>query len=339
MPIAEYDFLAGLGLAELVRRREVTPAELLEEAIVRAERANPRVNAIVTTLYDQARQEVAGATAPLDREDRRPFAGVPFLVKDLEAAVAGVPLASGSRFLVGYRPARDAEIVTRFRRAGAVSFGKTSNPEFGITPFTEPELHGPARNPWNPARTPGGSSGGAGAAVAAGIVPLAHGSDGGGSIRIPASCCGLFGLKPTRGRTPVGPDASEIWSGLSVPHVLSRSVRDSAAMLDAIAGPEPTAPYWAPPQAGPYLSEVGAPPGRLRIALTKRPHVGSVPLHPDCLAIVCLEVAAIVARAEAAMGRRAGRRDLETSTRITAAIGRQKTALAIAGVNSLEESP
>jgi amidase len=364
LPIADYDSLDGLGLAELVRRREVTPAELLEEAIARAERANPRINAIVTPLYDEARQAVAGATAPLDREDRRPFAGVPFLVKDLEAAVAGVPLAAGSRFLVGYRPPRDAEIVIRFRRAGAVIFGKTSTPELGITPFTEPELHGPARNPWNLGRTPGGSSGGAGAAVAAGIVPLAHGSDGGGSIRIPASCCGLFGLKPTRGRTPVGPDASEIWSGLSVPHVLSRSVRDSAAMLDAIAGPEPTSPYWAPPQAGPYLSEVGAPPGRLRIALTKRPHVGCVALHPDCVAaadaaaklltdlghqveeadldidgdafardffaIVCLEVAAIVARAEAVMGRRAGRRDFETSTKITAAIGRQKTALAIA---------
>jgi amidase len=345
---------------------------VLEEAIARAARAHPRVNAIVTPLYDEARHEIAGATAPLDREDPRPFAGVPFLVKDLDAAIAGQPLAAGSRFLVGYRPARDATIVTRFRRAGAVIFGKTNTPELGITPFTEPELHGPARNPWNPACTPGGSSGGAGAAVAAGIVPLAHGSDGGGSLRIPASCCGLFGLKPTRGRTPVGPDASELWSGLVVPHVLTRSVRDSAAMLDAIAGPEPTSPYWAPPQTRPYLAEVGAPPGRLRVALTKRPHLGTTPVHPDCaaaaddaaklladlghhveeadlgidgaafvrdfFAVVCLEVAAIIARAEQALGRRAGRRDLETSTKITAAIGRQKSALAIAMVRDRLEA-
>ena len=363
MPIAEYDTLDGLGLCDLVRRRQVTAAELLEEAIARAERANPAVNAIVTPLYDAARREAAAAS-PRGDEDRRPFAGLPLLVKDLEAAVAGTPLAGGSRFLRVYKPARDAEIVTRFRRAGAIIFGKTNTPELGITPFTESEAFGPARNPWDLARTPGGSSGGAAAAVAAGIVPIAHGTDGGGSIRIPASCCGLFGLKPTRARTPVGPDASEVWSGLVIPHVLTRSVRDSAAMLDAIAGPERTAPYWAPPQARPYLAEVGAPPGRLRIALTKRPHLGTTPVHPDCaaaaddaaklladlghhveeadldidnaafvrdfFAIVCLEVAAIVARAEQALGRRAGRRDLETSTRITAAIGRQKSALAIA---------
>jgi amidase len=361
--IAEYDTLDGLGLAALVRRREVSAAELLEEAIARAERVGSQVNAIVRPLYAEARGEVAAAAAG-GGADTKPFAGVPFLVKDLDAAIAGVPLTAGSRFLADYRPPHDAEIVSRFRRAGAVIFGKTSTPELGITPYTEPALFGPCRNPWDTTLTPGGSSGGAAAAVAAGMVPLAHGSDGGGSIRIPASCCGLFGLKPTRGRTPAGPDATQLWSGYALGHVLSRSVRDSAAMLDAIAGPEPTSPYWAPPAARPFLDEVGAPPGRLRIALTKRPHLTTVAPHPDCAAaaddagrllaelghhvepadmdidgdafahdffmIVCIEIATIVARAEAALGRRARRRDLETSTAITATVGRQQSALAIA---------
>jgi amidase len=356
MALPEYGRLDALALGDLVRRREVTPAELLEEAIARAERINPRINAIVTPMYDQARRDAA-ALPPGDG----PFRGVPLLLKDLDAAVCGVPHAAGCRFLADFRPSRDSTIVERFRRAGAVIFGKTSTPELGILPFTETKLCGPTRNPWNLDVTPGGSSGGAGAAVAAGILPVAHGNDGGGSIRIPASCCGLFGLKPTRGRTPVGPDHSQLWHGFAIGHVLSRSVRDSAAMLDAIAGPEPTSPYWAPPARGPFLAEVGAPPGRLRIALTKRPFVTSVPPHPDCVAaaddaarllaelghhveeadldvdgdafardffvLVCVEIAAILARGEERLGRRIRRGDIETNTAIVATLGRQQSAV------------
>ena len=237
MAIPEYGTLDGLALAELVRRGEITPAELLEEAIARAERINPRINAIIAPMYEQARRDAAVLPAG------GAFRGVPFLLKDLDAALAGMPLTAGCRFLTDFRPARDAAIVERFRRAGLVIFGKTNTPELGITPFTEPKLFGPTRNPWNLEVTAGGSSGGSAAAVAAGIVPVAHANDGGGSIRIPASCCGLFGFKPTRGRTPVGPDHTQLWHGFAIGHAVSRSVRDSAALLDAIAGPEPTSPY------------------------------------------------------------------------------------------------
>jgi amidase len=378
---AEYLARDALGLAELVERREVSAAELLELAIARAERINPRTGAIVRMRVEDARREAAandlsrnprtGSEPPAMRSVEQsstsrdanpaPLRGVPFLVKDLDAAIAGMPLAAGSRFLADFRPPRESEIVRRFRRAGLVIFGQTTTPEFGITPYTEPDAFPPARNPWDLERTPGGSSGGAGAAVAAGIVPAAHASDGGGSIRIPASCCGLFGLKPTRGRTPLGPDASEIWSGFALGHALTRSVRDSAALLDAIAGPEPTSPYWAPPAARPFLAEVGAPPGRLRIALTKKPHLTTVAPHPDCAAAaddagrllaslghhveeadldldgealvrdffirVCVEVATLAARAEEVMGRPARRGDFQASTAITATLGRQTSAV------------
>jgi amidase len=273
--IGEYGTLDALGLADLVRRRQVSPAELLEEAIRRNERVNPKLGAVITTVYDDARR-VAGAMI-----SEGAFAGVPFLVKDIYCDMAGVPASSSSRYLVGYKPARDATIVERFRKAGLVTFGRTNAPELGLLPVTEPELHGPTRNPWDPALTPGGSSGGAAAAVAAGVIPLAHANDGGGSIRIPASCCGLFGLKPTRARTPAGPDHSQLWNGFTIAHGISRSVRDSAALLDATAGPEATSPYWAPPPSGPFLAEVGAPPGRLRIALTSRPQVTAAAVHPD----------------------------------------------------------
>jgi amidase len=361
--IADYGTFDALGLAELVRRRQVSPAELLEEAIRRNERMNPKLGAVITTLYDEARR-VAGApnsSGSGDGAGDRPFAGVPFLVKDIYCDMAGVPATSSSRYLVGYKPARDATIVARFRKAGLVTFGRTNAPELGLLPVTEPELHGPTRNPWDPALTPGGSSGGAAAAVAAGIVPLAHANDGGGSIRIPASCCGLFGLKPTRARTPAGPDHSQLWNGFTIAHAVSRSVRDSAALLDAIAGPEVTSPYWAPPPARPFLEEVGAPPGQLRIALTKRPQVTSAPLHPDCagaaddtarllaelghqveeadpdidaeafardfFTLVCVETAAFLARAQTVLGRRARRRELESATAITALLGRQRSAV------------
>ncbi len=363
MPLtdAEYEAHDAVGLAELVRRREVTPSELLELALGRAARLNPRLGAIVRTRDDDARREAAALDPTVATAAPGPFAGVPFLVKDLDAAIAGVPLGGGSRFFADHRPSHDAEIVRRFRRAGLVLFGHTATPELGITPYTEPEVGPPARNPWNLGRTPGGSSGGSGAAVAAGIVPAAHGSDGGGSIRIPASCCGIFGLKPTRGRTPVGPNASQAWSGFAIGHVLTRTVRDSAALLDAIAGAEPTSPYWAPPAARPFSKEVGAPPGRLRIALTKKPHLTSVKPHADCVAAaddagrlladlgheveeadldidgdafardffarVCVEVATLVARAEATLGRRARRGDFQTSTAITVMLGRQMSAV------------
>jgi amidase len=228
-------------------------------------------------MFDQAR-EAAGRSLPAG-----PFRGVPFLIKDLVALVRGEPYRAGSRFLEGFRPDHDSELVARYRRAGLVFVGKTNTPEFGLTPSTEPERFGPTRNPWDLTRTPGGSSGGSAAAVAAGIVPAAGGGDGGGSLRIPAACCGLFGLKPTRGRTPVGPDRTDMWQGCVVEHVLTRSVRDSAALLDATSGPEPGARYVVAPPARPFLEEVVEPPRRLRIAYTTRPWLGRA-VHPDCVA-------------------------------------------------------
>jgi amidase len=278
--------------------------------------------------------------------------------------VAGSPVTFGSRCFVDFKAPHDNTLIERYRRAGLVFFGRTNTPEFGLVPYTEPKLYGPTRNPWNPDHTPGGSSGGAAAAVAAGIIPVAHASDGGGSIRIPAACCGLFGLKPTRGRTPCGPDFSELWRGLSIDHCLSRSVRDSAALLDATAGPESTAPYHAPAQERPYLNEIGVPPGRLRIAFSKRGHLSSQPIHPDCAAavddaarllmdlghtveeadldldaeafardfflLVAVDTAATVEEIAAWIGRRPRRGELETDTVLTAMIGRQKKALAAA---------
>jgi amidase len=276
---SEYARFDGLELGRLVQAGEVSPLELVDAVIESIERLNPALNAVVCRLDDEARQAARG---PLPKG---PLAGVPMLLKDLLSPYAGKPFTSGSRMYAGYVPDTDAELVRRYKAAGLIITGKTNTPEFGILPVTEPELFGPCRNPWNVDRTPGGSSGGAAAAVASGIVPIAHGGDGGGSIRIPASCCGLFGLKPTRGRNPCGPEASEHWLGFAVEHVLTRSVRDSAAVLDISSGPESTSPYWAPPKARPFLSEVGAPPGKLKIAFTSAPHLpGRV--HPDCVAAV-----------------------------------------------------
>jgi len=272
-PWADLDAIAQAGL---VRRREVSALELVEAAIKRVERVNPQLNAVITRAYDLARAAVA--TIPLDAR----LAGVPFLLKDLVATQAGVPMGSGSAALAGTVPRYDSEMVTRYRRAGLVILGKTNVPEFGIPPTTEPRAFGPTHNPWDPTRTPGGSSGGSAAAVAARMVPAAHANDGGGSIRIPASCCGVFGLKPTRGRNPLGPDYGDIMSGLVSEHAITRSVRDSAALLDATAGPDLGDPYWAPPPARPYLQEVGADPGRLRIALAVAPSTGAM-VHADCV--------------------------------------------------------
>jgi len=275
----EYDQLDGLAMADLVRRGQLTAAELCAAAIARAEAVNPRVNAIVFQLFEQAqRRAVAGRPAG-------PFGGVPFLLKDFGAAYAGAPHTAGSRALRHFVPAEDAELVRRWQAAGLNIMGKTNVPEFALMGVTEPALYGPCRNPWQPDHTPGGSSGGAAAAVAAGIVPVAGAGDGGGSIRIPAACCGLFGLKPSRGRVPTGPEQGEKWQGAAVEHVLTRSVRDSAAALDATQGPDVGAPYFLPPPARPYLEEVGREPGRLCIAFTLDHPLGR-PLHPECATAV-----------------------------------------------------
>jgi amidase len=272
----EYGRYDGLGLAELIRRREVKALDVLEEAIRRIEAHNPRLNAVITKMYDQAR---AGLAAGLPDA---PFAGVPFLVKDLLASVAGVPTSNGNRLLKGKPAKEDSELVIRWKKAGVLIVGKTNTPEFGLSPYTEPITFGPTHNPWNLERTTGGSSGGSGAAVAARLVPLASGGDGGGSIRIPASACGLFGFKPTRGRTPTGPHIGEAWHGFALEHVLTRSVRDSAAMLDATQGADIGAPYAAPPRGKPYLDELKAKPGKLRIAMTGTPLMGKH-VHADVL--------------------------------------------------------
>jgi amidase/6-aminohexanoate-cyclic-dimer hydrolase len=275
----DYDKHDGLGLADLVRRREVKPEELLDEAISRTEAVNPRINAVVLKHYDEARAQIARGLP------EGPYKGVPFLLKDLHLLLDGTVTSFGSALFGNYRADHNSTLTERYLAAGLVIFGKTNSPEFGLAPTTEPSLYGPTRNPWNLAHSAGGSSGGAAAAVAAGIVPVANASDGGGSIRIPASACGLFGIKPTRGRTPMGPDRGEGWGGMSISHVVSRSVRDSAAMLDATHGPAAGDPYAAPPPARPFLQEVGANPGKLRIAFTtKRPDGSSC--HPEVAAAV-----------------------------------------------------
>jgi amidase len=273
--------------AKLVRDRKVKPIELVEAAIARIERVNPQLNAVVTPMYEEARRRAQGELSGV-------LAGVPFLMKDLIAGYAGVPMLWGSRLLRGLVPTIDSELVVRLKRAGLVVLGKTNTPELGLLPTTESRLWGPCRNPWDPERTAGGSSGGSAAAVAAGLVPMAHGNDGGGSLRVPAACCGIFALKPTRGRTPLGPTRGDIMSGLIVEHAVTRSVRDSAALLDATAGPDLGDPYWAPPPERPFVEEVGADPGHLRIAFTTTPPTG-VPVHPDCVAAV--EAAARLAQA------------------------------------------
>jgi amidase len=271
--------LDATAQADLVRRREVQPRELVEAAIRRIERLNPTLNAVVTPMFDEA---VARAA---DSLPEGPFTGVPFVLKDLTAEHAGVRYTEGSAFLADHVSTHDQELVLRQRRTGLVVVGKTNCPEFGILPTTEPRLFGATHNPWDVGRTPGGSSGGTAAAVASGMVPMGHANDGGGSIRIPASCCGLFGLKPTRARNPLGPAAGDALGGLVSEHALTRSVRDSAALLDATAGPDAGDPYWAPPPARPYLREVDAEPGRLRIAVTTEAATG-VPVHEDCVRAV-----------------------------------------------------
>src|SRR5262245_62097812 len=272
-------WLDATAQADLVRRREVKSIELVEAAIERIEQINPQLNAVVTKMYDEARAAAIG-----DLPDSS-FTGVPFLLKDLQAAYQGVRMTCGSKYLSNFVPDGDSELVRRYKRAGLIVIGKTNTPEFGALPTTESHFLGPARNPWEPTRTTGGSSGGSAAAVASGLIAMAHANDGGGSIRIPASCCGVFGLKPTRARNPLGPDFGDMFSGLVAEHAVTRTVRDSAALLDATSGPGVGDPYWAPPPARPFLDEVGADPGKLRIAFA-RAAAQETPIHPDCVRAV-----------------------------------------------------
>jgi len=350
----EYEAYDALGLAELVRTKEITRADLVEAAIERIERRNPALNAVIHPMFAEARAAARRGTP------EGPFAGVPFLLKDLKAAYAGAPLSNGSRFFRGFRPDHHSELVRRVLAAGVIVVGKTNTPELGLLPVTEPEAFGPTLNPWDPGRTPGGSSGGSAAAVAARLVPMASGGDGGGSIRIPAACCGIFGFKPSRGRTPVGPDVAEAWQGFATEHVLTLSVRDSAAMLDAIHGADLGGFHSAPPAARPFLDEVRADPGRLRIAWSAEPYLASEPVDPECRAalddavallrdlghelvearpsldgrawarafitMLAGEVAADIREAEREVGRRAAARDFEDATWLLGVLGRTFSA-------------
>jgi len=277
--VADHPFarLDGLGLAEIVHRKEVTPKELLDWAIGNVAELNPTLNCIAHRHDDAARAQIVAGLPD------GPFRGVPFLIKDLGVELAGTVTSLGSRAWLESPPSTsDSELIARYKRAGLVIFGKTTSPELGITFTTESKAFGLTRNPWDLTRTPGGSSGGAASAVASGIVPMAHGSDGGGSIRTPASCTGLFGLKPSRGRTPSGPKTTEPWLGLLASHALTRSVRDSAALLDATAGPELGArSALPPPRTGSFLGGLERPPERLRIGCVATPPTG-VPVDIEC---------------------------------------------------------
>ena len=279
MSFGEYAAYDGLGLAQLVAQGAVKPSELLEEAITRAEALNPKLNAVIYKDYEHARRTADGVLP------QGPFQGVPFLLKDISALAKGMPTRQGSAFFPAFPSDHDSHLTARFRKAGLVFFGKTNVPEFGLLPTTEGKLYGPAHNPWNLGCSTGGSSGGSAAAVAAGILPLAHANDGGGSIRIPASCCGLVGLKPSRGRVSAGPDLGEAVDGLAIELAVSRSVRDTAAALDVAAGGEPGDPCAAPPAPASYLEVSQRAPKRLRIGYARKRPGGSV-FHPDCIAAV-----------------------------------------------------
>jgi amidase len=346
--IDDYDRLDAVAMAALVRKGDVEPIELVDAAIARIEALNPALNAVIDLWADEAR--AAALLVPRDA----PLAGVPFLVKDLLGAVGGKPHRYGSRYLETVVAPEDSELIKRYRRAGVVILGKTNTSEYGLMAVTEPKLFGPTRNPWNLAVTPGGSSGGSAAAVAARFVPAAHGNDGGGSIRIPAACTGLFGLKPSRGRNPLGPVLGQAWQGLVAEHVLTRSVRDSATFLDATAGQDPGAPYAAPWARGGFLPAFGDPPRKLKIALLTRSPSG-IPPHGEALAaaeagaalcrslgheveeaapdidgraflrayrtVAETEIGAELRRLSRALGRKPKLRDLEPATAIMAMVG------------------
>ena len=357
----EYDQYDGLGLAELIRTRQVSAAEVCAEAIERIQRLNPKINAVVTPMFEMARRR-------LEMPIAGPFGGVPFLLKDLLSVCGGAPLTFGCKALKNYVPDHDSELVRRFKQAGLVVLGKTNTPEFGLVAYTEPELFGPTRNPWDFSRTPGGSSGGSAAAVAAGMVPLAGAGDGGGSIRIPAAYCGLFGLKPSRGRVPTGPDFGELWQGAVVEHVLTRTVRDSAAVLDAVAGADSGAPFIIAPPARPYQEEILREPGRLRIAFNMASPIGTA-VHPENVKAVLqtalllhrightveeasprldgmalaksylitlyAEVAADLNELALLLGRPVRPEDVETPTWTLGLLGRSEAAVSVAGARRL----
>src|ERR1700722_633801 len=276
MAFKEYGNFDAIGLADLVRKKQVSARELLDEAITRTAKVDPQINAVVVKHYDYAQRQIDSGLPD------GAFTGVPFLLKDLD-------ILEGTRTTFGASVYKDnvadhtGTLARRFLNTGVTIFGKSSSPEFGLMPTTESRLFGPTRNPWNPAHSSGGSSGGAGAAVAARILPVAHASDGGGSIRIPASASGVFGMKPSRARNPLGPDRGEGWGGFSCGHVVSISVRDSAVMLDAVCGPEASSPYVAPPPERPFAQEVGRDPGKLRIAFTDRSLYGEA-IDPEIAA-------------------------------------------------------
>jgi len=280
-----------IELGEMIRKGEVKPTEVIEVTIERIERVNPKLNAVIHKMYDQARDRAAKWDSRIESREAVDiaFCGIPFLLKDLVAEYKGAPFHEGSRAVKGYVSKLDSELVKRHKAAGLITVGKTNTPEFGALPTTEPILYGATVNPWDPSLTPGGSSGGSAAAVATGIVPMAHGNDGGGSIRCPASCCGVFGLKPTRGRNPLGPLFGDSFGGIVCEHAVTRTVRDSAALLDATSGPDFGDPYYAPPNERPFLEEVGREVGRLKIGfLTSIPEGWSLrtQIHPDCQSAV-----------------------------------------------------
>ena len=271
MDFEDYRRHDAVGLAELVARREVSAGELLDAAAARTAQVNPKINAVTMDLTERARAEAAQPGA---------FSGVPFLLKDLGATLAGTPTTMGSRLFADNVAASDSALTVAYKGAGLSIFGKTNTPEFGLWPFTESEFLGVCRNPWDLDRTPGGSSGGAAAAVAAGIVPAAHASDGGGSIRTPAACCGLFGMKPSRGRVSFAP-VGEGWAGASIQHAVTRSVRDSAALLDVSCRPQPGDPYFLPAPERPFAEDAAREPGRLRIGFTTAA-MQAPALDPEC---------------------------------------------------------
>jgi len=271
---ADYD---GLGLADLVKGAKVTPQELRDASLEAIERLNPKLNSVVTVLADEAQKEIETGLPD------GPFKGVPFVIKEMVLHAAGATMQMGSRLAEGLALPHDTELMARFRKAGLVTVATTATPEFGFNANTEPLLHGSTRNPWNTERSPGGSSGGSAASVAAGIVPIGHANDGGGSVRIPAACCGLVGLKPTRGRIPTGPDYGELLNGIAIEFAVTRSVRDTAALLDAVAGPDAGCYGWAEPPKTPFRSQASTPPAKLRIAWMEEPLTG-VPVDPECAA-------------------------------------------------------
>ncbi|MEJ5360921.1 MAG: amidase [Spirochaetota bacterium] len=274
MTFKEYNNYDATGLAELIKKKKVSIKEVTTAAIQHIEKINPLINAIITPMYENIDSEIKNIP-------KGHFYGVPFLVKDLLTSIKGVRMASGCRAYRNYIPDFDSEVAKRYKSAGLVILGKTNTPEFGLVAYTEPKIFGPTRNPWNTNLIPGGSSGGSAAAIASGMVPFAGGGDGGGSIRIPSAYCGLFGFKPSRGRVPAGPEYGQIWQGAAVEHVLTRSVRDSAAMLDILQGSDPGAPYIIEPPKLPYSKEIQKSPGKLKIAISTDSPIGTA-VHPEC---------------------------------------------------------